>query len=64
MVSLDHRCHLGRRFDDIWSDVAPVIRPQFDDDESGGGLDRHDEVGRHDDETRVIVMQSDKIPDS
>lgn len=21
---------LGRRFDDIWSDVAPVIRPQFD----------------------------------
>ena len=47
-------------------DTGPngVIRPQFDDDESGGGLDRHDEVGRHDDETRVIVMQSDKVPDS
>ncbi len=55
-------------------DTGPngIIRPQFDDDESGGGsagrsdsgLDRHDEVGRHDDETRVIVMQSDKVPDS
>ena len=48
---------LGRRFDDIWNDVAPVIRPQFD-------SIMHSGHGASWDEQRVDMIRNGRLEET